>query len=145
MILQNTSIIDSGPLCQLWWIKTKTRPLCHYIWTQSKIIGTSPVVQSLRLWDSNAGGLGSVPGQGTRSHMPQVRVHMLKLKRSCMPQLRQHSQINKEQTNKNQEHYPNNRNDPIPISCLIWITFPSLPVMALVFLSFRLKVLRYQS
>ena len=25
-------------------------------------------------------GLGSIPGQGTRSHMPQLRVHMLQLK-----------------------------------------------------------------
>jgi len=31
----------------------------------------------------NAGGLGVSPGQGTRAHMPQLRVHML------------HSQINK--------------------------------------------------
>ena len=28
----------------------------------------------------NARGLGSIPGQGTRSHMPQLRV--------CMPQIR---------------------------------------------------------
>ena len=27
----------------------------------------------LRLHASNAGGLGSIPGQGTRSHMPQPR------------------------------------------------------------------------
>ena len=28
----------------------------------------------------NAGGLGSIPGQGTGSHMPQLRVHMLQLR-----------------------------------------------------------------
>ena len=32
-------------------------------------IGTSLVVQRLRLHAPNAGGLGSIPGQGTRSHM----------------------------------------------------------------------------
>ncbi|TEA28249.1 hypothetical protein DBR06_SOUSAS3310030 [Sousa chinensis] len=31
--------------------------------------GTSLVVQWLRLHAPNAGGLGSIPGQGTRSHM----------------------------------------------------------------------------
>ena len=35
------------------------------------IIGTSLVVQWLRLRAANAGGLGSIPGQGTRSHMLQ--------------------------------------------------------------------------
>ena len=33
-----------------------------------KVIGTSLVIQWLRLWASNAGGLGLIPGQGTRSH-----------------------------------------------------------------------------
>ena len=35
--------------------------------------GTSLVIQWLRLWAPNAGGLGSILGQGTRSHMPQLR------------------------------------------------------------------------
>ena len=30
-------------------------------------------VQWLRLYALNAGGLDSIPGQGTRSHMPQQR------------------------------------------------------------------------
>ena len=34
--------------------------------------GTSLVGQWLRLCALNAGGLGSVPGQGTRSHTPQL-------------------------------------------------------------------------
>ncbi|TEA32663.1 hypothetical protein DBR06_SOUSAS32010022, partial [Sousa chinensis] len=39
----------------------------------------SLVVQCLRLHAPNAGGLGSIPGQGTRSHIPQLRVHMPQL------------------------------------------------------------------
>ena len=42
--------------------------------------GTSLLVQWLRLCAPNAGDLGSIPGQGTRSYMLQLRV--------CMPQLR---------------------------------------------------------
>ena len=48
--------------------------------------GASLVVQWLRLRAPNGGGAGSIPGQGTRSHMPQL---------SCMPQVRAHmSQLN---------------------------------------------------
>ena len=36
--------------------------------------GTSLVVQWLRLCTPNAGGPGSIPGQGTRSHMPQLKI-----------------------------------------------------------------------
>ena len=36
--------------------------------------GTSLVVQWLRLCAPNAGGPGLIPGQGTRSHMLQLRV-----------------------------------------------------------------------
>ena len=35
--------------------------------------GTSLVAQWLRVRTPNAGGLGSIPGQGTRSHMLQLR------------------------------------------------------------------------
>ena len=45
-----------------------------------KPLGTSLVVQWLILGGPNAGGPGSIPSQGTRSHMPQLR--------SCMPQLK---------------------------------------------------------
>ena len=38
------------------------------------------MVQWLRLQAPNAGGSGLIPGQGTGSHMPQVRVYMLQLK-----------------------------------------------------------------
>ena len=40
----------------------------------------STKVQYLRLRAPSAGGLGSIPGQGTRSHMPKLRVSMLQLK-----------------------------------------------------------------
>ena len=41
--------------------------------------GTSLVVQQLRLHAPSA-GLGSIPGQGTRSHMLQKKSHTLQLK-----------------------------------------------------------------
>ena len=44
------------------------------------LLGTSLVVRWLRLHTPNAGGLGSIPGQGTRSHRPQIRVCRLRLK-----------------------------------------------------------------
>ena len=37
------------------------------------VFGTSLVVQWLRLHTRSAGGQGLIPGQGTRSHVPQVR------------------------------------------------------------------------
>ncbi|TEA34285.1 hypothetical protein DBR06_SOUSAS3610024, partial [Sousa chinensis] len=37
----------------------------------------------LRLRAPSAGGLGSIPGQGALSHMPQLRVHMPQLKILC--------------------------------------------------------------
>ena len=61
------------------------------------ISGTSLVVQWLRLHAPNAGGQGSIPGQGTRAHMPQLRVLEPQFKdsmcrhkdgKSCVPQLR---------------------------------------------------------
>ena len=45
--------------------------VCH----QHILTGTSLAVQWLRLRTPNAGGLGPIPGQGTRSHMPQPRTH----------------------------------------------------------------------
>ena len=37
-------------------------------------VGTSPVVQWLRLRTPNAGGPGLIPGQGTRSRIPQLKI-----------------------------------------------------------------------
>ena len=42
--------------------------------------GTFLAVQWLRLHASRAGGLGSAPGRGTRSHMPQLGVHTPQLR-----------------------------------------------------------------
>ena len=50
------------------------------MWKENEIIGTSLVVQWLRLQAPNAAGPGSIPGQGTRSQMPQLRV--------CRPQIK---------------------------------------------------------
>ena len=36
--------------------------------------GTFLVAQGLRLCAPNAGGPGSIPGQGTRSHMSQLKI-----------------------------------------------------------------------
>jgi len=46
--------------------------------------------------DPNSGEPGSVPGQGTRSHMPQPGVHRPKLKILCARTKTQCSQTNKE-------------------------------------------------
>ena len=63
-----------GP-CVLWrgW-------LIHQKWWKK---GTSLVVQWLRFLAPSAGGPGSVPGWGTRSHSSNATI-----KRCCMPQLR---------------------------------------------------------
>ena len=50
--------------------------------------GTSLVVQWLRLRAPSAGGLGSIPGRGTRSHMLQLKILHASTKNG-------HSQINK--------------------------------------------------
>ena len=41
-----------------------------------QVLGTSPEAQWLRLCAPRAGGLGLILGQGTRSRMPELRVHM---------------------------------------------------------------------
>ena len=46
-------------------------------------LGTSLVAQWMRLHTPNAAGPGSFPGQGTRSHMLQPRVHTPQLKTQC--------------------------------------------------------------
>ena len=57
--------------------------------------GTSLLVQWLRLHARNAGALGSILGQGTRSHMLQVRVCMPRLQIPCAATKFQCSKINK--------------------------------------------------
>ena len=58
-------------------------------------VRTSLVVQGLRLLAPNAGGLGLSPGQGTRSHVTQLRVCMLQLKIWHVSTKTQCSQIKK--------------------------------------------------
>ena len=43
-------------------------------------LGTPLLAQGLRLCAPNAGGLGLISGQGTRSHMPKLRVPKPQLK-----------------------------------------------------------------
>ena len=70
-----------------------TDPVCHgtnanpqgYVLSVSRYLkrhsfGDFPGGLVVRLSAPTAGGLGSIPGQGTRSHMPQLRVYTQKLK-----------------------------------------------------------------
>ena len=50
------------------WESTK-RGITSEVWE-----GTSLLVQWVRLCVPNAGGPGSIPGQGTKAHMPQLRL-----------------------------------------------------------------------
>ena len=50
-----------------------------------------------RLCAPNAGGLGSIPGQGSGSHMLQLRVHMPQLKKTP------HTASKKDPTCRNEE------------------------------------------
>ena len=61
------------------------------------------MVWCLRLRTPNAGGLGSIPGQGTTSHMPQLRVRMPQLKIPRATTKTWSSQINKHIFLKNEE------------------------------------------
>ena len=55
-------------ILSLWGYPLTQLLLKYYMW-KKHAWGTSPVVQWLRLCASNAGGLGSSPGQGTWSHV----------------------------------------------------------------------------
>ena len=57
--------------------------------------GTSLVVHWLRFRAPSVVDPGCIPGQGTRSHMPQLRVHMLQLKILHAETKTWHSQKNK--------------------------------------------------
>ena len=71
------------------WLTNKRvlSSLCRCLVLKVIHSGTSLVAQRLRLCTPNEGGLGSIPDQGTTSHMPQLSVHMLELK-IPLPQLR---------------------------------------------------------
>ena len=57
--------------------------------------GTSPVVQGGRLHSSNAGGLGFILGQGTRSHRLQLKIKHATKQIPCAAAKTQHNEINK--------------------------------------------------
>ena len=47
--------------------------LWHFFWNKKNVRGTSLVMQWLGLWVPNTGGLSFIPGQGTISHMMQLK------------------------------------------------------------------------
>ena len=59
------------------------------------VLGTSLVVQWLRLHAPNARGLGSIPGQGTRSRMLQLKILHVATRIQGATTKTQGSQINK--------------------------------------------------
>ena len=59
---------ESTALLTPWF---PTSGLCNH--EKIKVCWSTLVVQRLRLHPPNTGGLGLVPGQGTRSHMPQLK------------------------------------------------------------------------
>ena len=88
--------------CSINWVRGVLRGqewsliyLCMLsIRLETWLSGISLVIQWLRLCTPNAGGPGLIPGQGTRSHMLQLRVHMLRLKILHAATKNWYSQIN---------------------------------------------------
>ena len=72
LCLHSRLVISPGSVA----LNTKHHP-CDY---NAQWWGLPLLVQWLRLWAPSIGGLSLIPGQGTRSPKPQLRV--------CMPQLR---------------------------------------------------------
>ena len=85
-IMKCEMYIDFNMVHVMW----KVRVLREY-----EGLGTSLVVQWLRLPTPNAGGLGSIPGQGTRLHMPQLKIPHTTMKIPSAETKIQCSQINK--------------------------------------------------
>ena len=62
-------------------------------------LGTLLVVQWLRLWTPNIGDPGLIPGQGTGSHMLELRAHMLELRARMLqprPSTAKHTHVSNE-------------------------------------------------
>ena len=60
------------------WTVVQQNPLSmRILWARILVWETSLVVQWLRLHAPNAGDPGSIPAQGTRPHLLQLRDHML--------------------------------------------------------------------
>ena len=71
------------------YLLTKAEPqLFRSNWSEISGRGTSLVAQWLRLPAPSAGGSGSIPGQETRSHMPQLKILHAAAKIQDPPQLR---------------------------------------------------------
>ena len=98
-------VVASNPQCSLPW-ECITRnsvsiitwyfscvSLCPNIPLLKRRPGISLVVQRLGLRTPNAGGLDLIPGQGTRSCMPQLKIPHAATERSCTPQRRSHVQL----------------------------------------------------
>ena len=63
-------------------MNTSVESVCKiFLNSKNTTWGPSLVVQWLRLSATNAGGLGLIPGQETRSHMPKLRPGTAKLKK----------------------------------------------------------------
>ena len=94
--------------CRLWgrtqlksqtrkWLSSSSSSSRKYSGWQNKLWGTSLVIQWLRLHTPNAEGPSSIPGQGTRCPMLQLRVCMQQWwsKILCAATKTWHNQINK--------------------------------------------------
>ena len=66
----------------------------EYLTPKIELFGDFPGGPWLRLYAAKAGGLGSISGRATRSHMPQLRVYMLQPKIPHASAKTQHSQVN---------------------------------------------------
>ena len=70
----------SQSITNLYAVKPFSYVLIYRMDIRTYSLGTSLLVQWLRIYAPSVGGLGLVLGLGTRSHMPQLRVYMLQLK-----------------------------------------------------------------
>ena len=94
MIPKTKELVWEGkPFAECWVLSAK----CWVLKCKPRM---SLLVEWLRFWAPNAGDLSLIPGQGTRSHMSQLRVHILQGKILCATTKTQHSQINKLKNNK---------------------------------------------
>ena len=102
-------LVSSRLGCLHLFLKWQTQGEKDFIWRVLLIKttkrGSSLVVQWLRLLAPNAGGLGLIPGQGTRSHMPQLKMScaMIKSWRSQNKQNKKNYQQCRKKRNTNRK------------------------------------------
>lgn len=77
----------------------KKKKDCKVRWEYKKDSGDLPAGLVAKTLGSSAGGLGLILGQGTKSHVQRLRVHMPQLKTQC-------NQINKYLRKKRNSHSP---------------------------------------